>query len=151
MSTKKAVSRETKPEPVPETFGRPSKYKPEYCELLIDHMSKGLSFESFAGVVGTCKQTIYNWTEEFPAFLDAKSQATAKCRLWWEEAGLSGMFMGGKDNPFQSAIWVYNMKCRFRDEWTERKDVVLQAQVQDTTPKESAEETLERLKKMLAD
>ena len=27
--------------------GRPTKYKPEYCEMLIEHMSEGLSFESF--------------------------------------------------------------------------------------------------------
>ena len=29
--------------------GRPTDYKKEYCELLIEHMAAGFSFESFAG------------------------------------------------------------------------------------------------------
>lgn len=58
--------------------GQPTKYKPEYCQLVIDHMSRGLSFESFAGVVGTCKQTIYSWMAKYPEFLDARNQADAK-------------------------------------------------------------------------
>jgi hypothetical protein len=95
------------------SVGRPTKYKPEYCKLLIDHMAEGYSFESFAGIVGVSKQTIYDWLERHVEFLDAKRQAFAKSRLFWERAGISGMYMGGKDNPFNSTVWVFNMKNRF--------------------------------------
>jgi hypothetical protein len=144
MAVHDAPSEEVKKNPV----GRPTTYKPEYCEMLIDHMSSGLSFESFAGVVRSTKQTLYSWCHNFPEFLDAKSQATELCRLWWEQAGRNGMFMGGKDNPFQSAIWVYNMKCRFRDEWMETKEINLKAKVQEIT-KEEAQAELEALKQMI--
>ena len=48
-------------------------YKPEYCQMLIDHMSKGYSFESFAGKIGRGVRTIYEWREKFEEFQDACS------------------------------------------------------------------------------
>ena len=68
--------------------GRPTDYKEEYCEMLIAHMSKGFSFESFAGVIGAAKQTIYNWLEANPEFMDAKNAAFEKSRLFWEGVGI---------------------------------------------------------------
>jgi len=47
------------------------KYKPEYCELLIDHMSKGYSFETFCTLVNVVPSTIYEWKKDFPEFLEA--------------------------------------------------------------------------------
>ena len=103
-------------------IGRPTKYKPEYCDLLVSHMTEGFSFESFAAVVDTCKQTIYSWTKQFPEFLDAKNRSFAKCQLHWEKAGMEGMFMGGKDNPFNATVWVFNMKNRFG--WRENPESI---------------------------
>jgi hypothetical protein len=102
------------------TLGRPTSYKPEYCQLVIEHMSKGLSFESFAGVVGTCKQTIYNWTVKYPEFLDARNEADAKCRLFWEKSGIQGMFLGQHDK-FNATVWVFNMKNRFH--WRDMQEI----------------------------
>ncbi len=47
------------------------KYKEEYNQMLIAHMSKGLSFESFAGEVGVAKSTLYKWKVEIPPFKDS--------------------------------------------------------------------------------
>jgi hypothetical protein len=101
--------------------GQPTKYRPEYCDLLIEHMRQGLSFESFAAIVGTHKQTLYNWCDARPEFLDAKKRATELCRLWWEKAGLGGMYMGGKDNPFNATVWLFNMKNRFG--WRDKQEI----------------------------
>lgn len=100
--------------------GQPTKYKPEYCQLVIDHMSRGLSFESFAGVVGTCKQTIYSWMAKYPEFLDARNQADAKCRLFWEKCGIKGLFLGQQDK-FNATVWVFNMKNRFH--WRDLQEI----------------------------
>lgn len=71
--------------------GRPSEYQPRFCEQLVDHMAQGFSFESFAGVVGVSKQTLYNWAEAHAEFLDAKERGTEQCRLWWEDLGIEGV------------------------------------------------------------
>lgn len=108
--------KEQKPNPV----GRPSKYKPEYCELLIEHMASGLSYECFGAEIDVDRSTIYEWEKHHKEFSDAKKIAFDKNRSFWEKAGLQGMFMGGKDNPFNSTVWVFNMKNRFG--WTDRKE-----------------------------
>lgn len=100
--------------------GRPTKYKPEYCDMVINHMAQGLSKESFAGVVGTHKQTIYNWTEEYPEFLDAVKRGEELSRLFWEDLGRKGA-MGSEE--FNAAAWIFNIKNRFREEWRDKQDV----------------------------
>ena len=97
--------------------GRPTSYRPEYCEMLIEHMSQGLSFESFAGVVSVCKQTIYNWLENNKEFLDAKRSGTQKCLLMWEKLGIRQAATGkGSFGSFR-----FNMMNRFG--WSDKNEV----------------------------
>jgi transposase len=93
--------------------GRPTKYKPEYCELLIEHMKAGLSFEAFGGVVagGVAKDTIYGWVRKYPAFSDAKKIGESLSRLWWEKVAVLGMT--GKIKNFNATVWIFSMKNRF--------------------------------------
>lgn len=67
--------------------GQPTLYKPEYCELLIEHMEGGNSFESFGGKLRHHKQTLYNWAAAHPDFFDAKKIGTAMSLLYWENMG----------------------------------------------------------------
>jgi len=69
----------------PRGRGRPTKFRPEYCELLIQHGRQGLSFESFAGKVGVSVETVINWAHKQPEFLEAKKTALGYIRLWHEE------------------------------------------------------------------
>jgi DNA-binding XRE family transcriptional regulator len=104
--------------------GQPTLYKEGYCVALIDHMSKGFSYESFAAKIGTCRQTLYNWEKEHPEFLDSKKQAQELCQYWWESAGINGLYTivehgdGGEKNIIEKKInpsmWIFNMKARFR-------------------------------------
>lgn len=93
------------------TFGRPSTYKKEYCRKLVDHMSQGLSFESFAGVVHTTKQTLYEWVKKHPDFLDAKHVGQAKSQIFWETIGIKGSC--GHLEKFNGRSWQANMRNRF--------------------------------------
>lgn len=90
--------------------GRPSKYRPEYCQKLIDHMSQGYSFESFAGTVFCSKELLHDWANEHPDFIQAKKVALSLCRRKWEEWGVAGMFQG---KNFNAVLWIFNMKNRF--------------------------------------
>ena len=98
-------------------LGRPTIYRKKYCDQLIDHMAKGLSFESFAGVLGVCKQTLYNWEALHVDFVDAKKRGTEKSRLFWEKLGIAGAC--GKIKNFNAASYIFNKKNRFRDEWAD--------------------------------
>lgn len=102
------------PQPAPVTApavqarppGRPTSYEPRFCEELIAHMKGGYSFESFAGAIGVCRKTIYNWEAEHPEFLHAKSIATELRRFFWEKQGVRAV-MGGKCNP---AVLIFTLK-----------------------------------------
>lgn len=144
MSKKKP----TATEPCEESKGgRPSSFKPEYCDLLLDHMEKGYSFESFAGVVRKSKQTIYDWTEANAEFLDAKKVGLELSRLYWERKAIDHMngvvskedvklIRGAiEDNQdtggpvtikidagyFNNTLWIFNMKNRFG--WRDKQDI----------------------------
>lgn len=112
--------------------GRPTDYCPIYCEMLVKHMEDGLSYESFAGVVDCCEQTLFNWEKQFPEFMESKNKGKPKSRLFWEKAGRDGLHNETiKDGDgmtvtksVNSTIWIFNMKNRFgwRDKQKDEDD-----------------------------
>jgi hypothetical protein len=58
--------------------GRPSEYRPEYCQAIIDAMAEGISLTAFAGVIGVSKDTVYEWIKRHSDFSDAWSRAKPK-------------------------------------------------------------------------
>lgn len=108
--------RDTKP------VGRPSKYDPKYCEMVIDHMSKGLSFESFAGFLGVNRDTVYEWAVKHKEFSDAKTVGLEKCRLFWEKLGI-GYIISKSSRSLNSSVYIFTMKNRFPKEWRDRQEV----------------------------
>lgn len=107
--------------------GRPSKYKSEYDQMLIEHMATGLSYESFAGLVGVCTDTLYEWEKAHPSFSEAKRDGFAKNRLFWERLGVQ--YITHVDSKFESSpklnstVYIFNMKNRFPREWRDRVEV----------------------------
>lgn len=110
--------------------GRPSKYKPEFCEMLIEHMGQGYSFESFAGIIEVNQDTLHEWTKTHDCFSEAKKIAFAKCQNFWESLGIKHIinksdseFCGdsgsSKSRSLNAAVWVFNMKNRFK--WKDRQ------------------------------
>ena len=65
-----------------------SKYDPDYCQQLIDHMSEGLSFKSFAGKIGVNRSTLYDWVNQHDEFSNAKDIALGFCQIYWEILGI---------------------------------------------------------------
>jgi hypothetical protein len=64
--------------------GRPSKYDPKYGEDIVALATDGASLLECALEIGVSKQTLFNWGEEHPEFLDALNRAKAKRQIWWE-------------------------------------------------------------------
>ena len=137
-------------------MGRTTKYKKEYCEQLIEHLGEGLSIESFAGVVGVCKQTIYDWFEAQEDFKQAKEIGLAKSLLWWEQQGKAGLFTksfrdseGNSESiSLNSTVWTFNMKNRFgwRDKQPDEHDTVVN-NYQDLSEEEIDARIAEHMKK----
>lgn len=92
--------------------GRPTKYKKEYCALLVEHMKSGLSFESFAGLVKVSFDTIHEWVRVHPEFSAAKKAGVPQSLMFWEKLGRAGT--AGQVKNFNVAAWIFNMKNRFR-------------------------------------
>ena len=97
--------------------GRPTKYKEEYCEMLIEHMSEGYSFDSFGGIIEVDETTLYEWEKTHKEFSLSKSIGTQKSMVWWEKVGRKGMI---NEIPFfNDRIWRLNMINRFRSKWSD--------------------------------
>lgn len=107
-------------------MGRPSKYQPEYCEMLVSHMEQGYSFEAFAALVSVDKVTLYSWAEKNPEFLYAKNIGTEKCRYFWERLGIAGA--SGLLETFSVGCWIFNMKNRFRAEWQDKIELPISSE-----------------------
>jgi len=103
------------------TPGQPTKYKPEFCEMLIDHMKDGLSFECFAAICDVCKKTLFNWLKEYPEFLHSKKRADAHCQLWWEKEGKKGLWNKPNQPTLNTGNWVFQMKNRFH--WKDKTEL----------------------------
>ena len=102
--------------------GRPTLYKPEYCQMLIEHMASGRSYESFPAVIDTCESTIRAWEERHPEFLEAKKIAWNKSLAWWENKMIENLeIFNSKDSTkvFNTTGWVFTMKNRFK--WRDRQ------------------------------
>lgn len=96
-------------------FGRPTKYEPQACKVVISEMRNGASIVEVCATLGICKQTFYNWTQEHPDFLDAYKKGLELSQAWWEKLGRAG---AAGQIPIQPATWVFNMKNRFG--WKDR-------------------------------
>lgn len=95
--------------------GRPSKYKKEYCQLLITSMAQGFSFEAFAGEVGVHFDTLYAWVDQFPEFSEAKKLGKAQSLRFWEKKGIDNLLVSSEEAvpKFNTTLWIFNMKNRF--------------------------------------
>ncbi|UOG66436.1 DNA-packaging protein [Candidatus Nanosynbacter sp. HMT-352] len=117
--------------------GQPTKYKPEYCQQLIDYFSiepldivqdteikdpdgsKRISrrlpqrfpcFEGFARKIGVHRNTLKNWCAEHPEFAEAYDTAKDLQREFLVDIGLSG--------AASASFAIFTMKnvCGWRDE-----------------------------------
>lgn len=67
--------------------GRPSKYKPEYCDMLIDHMARGNPVQTFAAIAHITVDGLNKWFQMHPDFLHAKNIGKPYQLAWWLELG----------------------------------------------------------------
>lgn len=66
-------------------LGRPTTYKPEYCEQVVEYCKDGDSLTAFAADIGCCRDTITEWRKVHPSFSLACKRALALGQKYWEK------------------------------------------------------------------
>jgi hypothetical protein len=97
--------------------GRPSEYKPEYCDLVIDKMGEGLSLTAFAGHLKVSRECVYNWMSEHREFSDAVSRARSTRVLALERKLLSARYGA------QGSAAIFALKNADPNEWRDMRTV----------------------------
>ena len=87
--------------------GRPTKYDPKYCEMIIEHMSDGASMTSFAAEIGVARSTINEWGEKNPEFSEAINVARSAA-------------VGGESTP---AIVIFGLKNMSPEDWRDKQEI----------------------------
>ena len=98
-------------------IGRPTKYKEEYCNKVIEWMAEGQSKVEVCANIGIYYDTFLSWQEKFPEFLESVKRGEKLCEAWWERLGRQGATCERDINP---TTWIFNMKNRFN--WSDKVD-----------------------------
>lgn len=99
--------------------GRPTKYDPKFCETVLSLGELGKSRTQIATFLRISRQTLLNWEDTHPEFLDAMSLASQFAQAWWEDQGQIGL----NDKSFNGHVFSFQMKNRFRTDYTEKVEV----------------------------
>ena len=100
--------------------GRPSKFKPTYCNMLIEHLAEGASIASFAAEIGVARSTINQWAEDYPEFSEALKVGKAKCAAWWEKRLRNIALEGG--GPGAATAVIFGLKNMASDDWRDKQE-----------------------------
>ena|SRR3990167_3955026 len=100
-------------------IGRPTAYKPEYCDQVIELGKSGLSQVQIACALEVDPKSLRDWAEKYPDFSLSLTRAHAESQNWWERKGQESL----SEKSFQALVWKVSMQARFRDDYTERKEV----------------------------
>ncbi len=94
--------------------GRPTKYKSEMCDTLIELMKEGASLTEVICELDISHETLMDWrNSDSPRYNEDFSEAIKKglaySQKWWETHARKQL-----ENPkFNSTLWYMNMKNRF--------------------------------------
>ena len=94
------------------SIGRPPKYHPKLCDLLIASFSKGFTIEQFCTAVGICKSTFHEWTHSHPEFSDAYKKSKSLAYSFYNDIQL-GVLNGDNISQSQFLVMESTIKRRF--------------------------------------
>lgn len=101
--------------------GRPTDYRPEYCEWIVELGREGKSVAQMAEALDVARNTLNNWAAEHPEFMTAFTRARDLSLSWWETTAQTNLATSG----FNASLWSRSMAARFPADYTERKQTEL--------------------------
>ncbi len=112
------------------------KYKDEFCQMLIDHMSQGMSYETFGAEVDCGKTTLYDWEKKYPEWVEAKDIGFMKAQSFLEKrliAKTSGSSIKQKNfdaKLIDTQCLMFALKTRFHKTYGERQKLEMDAKIE---------------------
>ena len=95
-------------QPTPAKMGRPTKYRPEMCQSVINLMKEGASLIEVAADIGINADTLHTWRKSNTEFSDAVKIGMQLSEAWWMREGREAL----RDRDFNYTGWYMNMKNR---------------------------------------
>lgn len=132
-------------------MGRPSKYKPEYCDLLLKHGKEGYSFETFPAAIyefdGSliAPETCYEWATVHEDFSLIKKVFYSLSRRFWEKLSLSGAM--GEIDGYSASTVIFLLKSRFGLKDGSEVSKARSSKIEEKWEKLSAKDIIEAMKK----
>ena len=100
--------------PIPRV-GRPSSYRGEFCDRIVELMSEGRSLDGCAALLGVHPDSLYTWQKLHPGFSDAVRAGRAAAMAFWE-GRLLDVSQGGPGNA-QAIQWALRNRSRAASGW----------------------------------
>lgn len=107
--------------------GRPTKYKPQYCEEMLEMARTGRGPTAFAAQIGVARSSLYEWAKDNKAFSDALERSKQLVEEYLVEMGMENMF--SKD--FNTKIWEMFLKCQHGWRDKDKTDTVINVKYED--------------------
>jgi len=130
-STKKKVLKKSGPEKgeeMPEgyTFGRPTKYKKEFCALLLEKSKTGecLTRASLCVLLDIDFDTLQAWEKKHLDFSEAIKKSEVHRMHHMEAKGFAGINAG---KQFNAVPWLFLTKNMFPKHYADKKEVAIEA------------------------
>lgn len=95
-------------------------YNESMCEEVRRLMAAGKSIARVATNLGVHRRTVYAWCEKHPEFADCFERGKDAAQAHWEDVGSEGI--EGEIKNFSATAWMFTMKNRFREDYTEDKE-----------------------------
>ncbi|NDF50887.1 MAG: hypothetical protein EB116_12545 [Betaproteobacteria bacterium] len=87
---------------------------------MIELASQGKSKAQMAATIGTTRQTMWSWMQQYPEFLDAMNHAEELCQQWWEDMGQTYLINKREGDTLNTGLWSRSMAARFPKDYTDR-------------------------------
>lgn len=108
--------------------GRPSKYKPEFCETAEAILAEGYSEAVLAGELGVCVDTVSEWKNVHPDFSASIKRGRAKGARVWEDR----LKTLAEKNEGNATAVIFGLKNRLPDAWRDKTETEHSGQLQIT-------------------
>lgn len=106
--------------------GRPSSYKPEMCEQVVELMAQGDSQIMICAKFGISRMTFRNWCSKDsdfykPDFAEAVERGLELAQAFWETELRKATL--GINQDANSTLMIFTLKNRFREDWRESQNI----------------------------
>lgn len=101
--------------------GRPTKYKPEFCDVVIASGREGKTLAEMAADLDVGRAAINDWIEKYPEFSCAIKEGLELAQAWWENNGRVATFGGFPG--YNATSYIFQMKNRFKEDWRDKQEV----------------------------